>query len=627
MKFKFFSIIIFASANFLTFAGCGAGGPGSPIDKKVESQRCIDCHEQNPISISSVTGKDVTVEFQASSHYTTGKVSCNDCHEKSGQHPESCIRCHGGSPPISVAHSTPLDPIQASPATASHPTLPAHTPKCFKCHFLPSTYTKVDTMTNQVRLNHISSAKTLPGKASYLPYDSSTTYANSCNRCHNPHNNSSGNKQAREWAASGKGDVTAGPWGYSTSPTGGREFRLNGVTYAAVATATTPAIATIATIATIDHSIAYNQCVRCHTTTGYLNFIGQGNSQLPLGSIRPFGQPVLNQGKETLFCNACHSDYSYARRNTGPVTVFYTFSGNTTDAVPKKIRLNGTDTPEIRTDFKNIGTSNLCLWCHTGRETGEVIKIVAKDPTVNFDKLPIILSHYLTGGSSLLQSNGYTFTHLDPLRTYPAGGHQDVGMTDIYGGSARGPCITCHMKPSRHTFEPLSTSKASATNFWLNNVRGLTTACTGCHSEYSAQNIDNKKIAHKAALDAVLGNLTSSVRYRLKPGQANNIRSFSNRAPLSGTFVSWSTSGGRATKKKIRGPDLMGAAFNWVSLVNDYGSYVHNVPYAKKLMYDTIDLLDNGDLDFSTCTKLESGPAYDYLCTKGKTPGFITERP
>jgi hypothetical protein len=73
----------------------------------------------------------------------------------------------------------------------------------------------------------------------------------------------------------------------------------------------------------------------------------------------------------------------------------------------------------------------------------------------------------------------------------------------------------------------------------------------------------------------------------------------------------------------------MGTAFNWASLMNDYGSYVHNVPYAKKLMYDSIDLLDNGLLDYSTCDRLmntHADTAYSYLCANG-TRGSIAERP
>jgi hypothetical protein len=609
-----FSALMIACAGVLACAGCSGEKAGSAADKRVDSQVCIDCHDGLTASVSPVTGLDVTREFRQSAHYRAGKASCNDCHEKSSRHLDQdlCSACHGSTPHIPETASTPLNPVHASPGAPDHPALPAHTPKCFKCHFLPNPYKQKDIMTYQIRLKHLSSAKTIPGRANYLPADSKSAYADSCSRCHNPHNNSSGMNHVREWAASGKGDLAAGAWGAGATPSSGREFRLNGEAYNPNPQMT-------------DQSSAYNQCVRCHTTTGYLNFIGQGGGQFPHGSIGPFGGPPLSQGKEALFCNACHLDYSFARRRTGPVTVFYNTSTNTAQVPPVKIRLNGISAPGVKTRFKDIGTSNLCLWCHTGRETGAVITLVSENPAVSFEKLPIILSHYLTGGASLLQNNGYEFSHLDPARTYPTlGRHQDVGMADYQGGAVRGPCISCHMPATRHTFEPLSTSRTSRTDFWQNSVQQLTPVCTGCHGTYSPADVNSRKIAHRAALAAVLGNLTT---YRLTPGQQNNIRSFVKKGTTA-NFVQYSSNGGLASPK-IRGRDLMGAAFNWVSLMNDYGSYVHNVPYAKKLMYDSIDLLDNGVLDFSTCdrlTKTHADAAYSYLCTNG-TRGTFAERP
>jgi hypothetical protein len=269
----------------------------------------------------------------------------------------------------------------------------------------------------------------------------------------------------------------------------------------------------------------------------------------------------------------------------------------------------------------------------------KAISLLASNPTVSFDNLALIVSHYLTAGASLLQSVGYEFTHLDANRSYSLTGHQNVGMTDIYGGAARGPCITCHMKPSRHTFEPLSTSKSNS-NLWLNSVNGRTSVCSDCHIAVGATNINNKtdinnkKEAHKAALTAVYANLTS---YHLRPAQVYNIRSINKTT--GGAFVKYSTAGSinttgvlqklPANLRNIKGSDLMGATFNYVALTNDFGSYVHNVPYAKKLMYDTIDLLDNGVLDYSTCNRLtamSAAVAYSYLCANG-TSGNISERP
>ena len=43
-----------------------------------------------------------------------------------------------------------------------------------------------------------------------------------------------------------------------------------------------------------------------------------------------------------------------------------------------------------------------------------------------------------------------------------------------------------------------------------------------------------------------------------------------------------------------QGRDTMGAAFNYVLLVSEPGVYAHNPAYAKQLVLDSIDYLDNG---------------------------------
>jgi hypothetical protein len=99
----------------------------------------------------------------------------------------------------------------------------------------------------------------------------------------------------------------------------------------------------------------------------------------------------------------------------------------------------------------------------------------------------------------------------------------------------------------------------------------------------------------------------------------------------SGSIFNAATGTTRVTnwiKAPASGADVMGAAFNYVLLNFDYGAYAHNIFYSKRLLYDSIDLLDDLTLNYSTCSTI--GPVntapFNYLCINGASNNS-TERP
>jgi hypothetical protein len=54
------------------------------------------------------------------------------------------------------------------------------------------------------------------------------------------------------------------------------------------------------------------------------------------------------------------------------------------------------------------------------------------------------------------------------------------------------------------------------------------------------------------------------------------------------------------------GPNNMGAAFNFNLLEHDPGGYVHNRMYVKRLIYDSIDWLDDGIMNYSVGVTLNA---------------------
>jgi hypothetical protein len=68
------------------------------------------------------------------------------------------------------------------------------------------------------------------------------------------------------------------------------------------------------------------------------------------------------------------------------------------------------------------------------------------------------------------------------------------------------------------------------------------------------------------------------------------------------------------TSTDATGKGTMGAAFNYALLLAEPGAYAHNGAYARRLIYDSIDFLDDGALNSSVEATLGgSGSAYDYL--------------
>lgn len=81
--------------------------------------------------------------------------------------------------------------------------------------------------------------------------------------------------------------------------------------------------------------------------------------------------------------------------------------------------------------------------------------------------------------------------------------------------------------------------------------------------------------------------------------------------------------------------DTAGAGFNYNYLWHDYGAFAHNSRYAKRLIYDSIDYLDNGILDYSVGATLDGWTpadpqkrtkAMNYILRNGAVSGNANER-
>jgi hypothetical protein len=83
------------------------------------------------------------------------------------------------------------------------------------------------------------------------------------------------------------------------------------------------------------------------------------------------------------------------------------------------------------------------------------------------------------------------------------------------------------------------------------------------------------------------------------------------------------------------GRNTLGAALNFQLLEHEPGAYVHNSRYSKRLIYDAIDWIDDGVLNYSVGSQLNAlsavadykAGAMLYLLPNGVMPGIAAERP
>jgi hypothetical protein len=410
-----------------------------------------------------------------------------------------------------------------------------------------------------------------------------------CTDCHNPHKQADINK---EWANSKHADpAAANAWAHYN-------WSCDTTCYGDSGSRTT--------------------CQRCHTTTGfaaYADALQSGNTTLAeaisTGSAPPLS-PNLNFKPEMLECKGCHRDNHGTLRNPGAYKATYTI-GQAPNAV-------------ATFQYPDVGASNVCMTCHTGRVSGKAIGQLntGQTATVNFSSYAYsnVDGHYLTAAGTMFQGTAYEYAgrnYTDPA-TYM---HNQIGTPVQPGTGTMGPCIGCHMDrtgmPGNHLFQPISDITGT--------IVVTSEVCFKCHAGSSIDfglvvqdEKDNFDFA-MAALENQL--LVSSPSYSFTAAfpyfTSNNWLIF-NDMDISGN------SGGKHT---------MGAAFNFSLLHHEPGAYVHNSRYAKRVIYDSLDWLDDGQMNYSVGSTLaircnSSPPSW---CAGAKSyllygaPGTSAERP
>ncbi|WP_246545692.1 cytochrome c3 family protein [Pelotalea chapellei] len=497
--FSLFSLLLVAIT-----AGCGSDrkeGSGQSETFRA-SAACIECHAVN--KISPVTGGTIVTEWQRSAHNTQNGAACTACHINNG-HPQ------GGSI------------IKAVPDT-----------QCQTCHTV-------------VRLGtpHFSNFTTSLA-AQYISQTDAPEVQ--CRQCHNPHDTTTLLQYNRDWADSGHGSTKYVP-GDANASSVNSHYPWT--------------------------TASRDVCSKCHTTSGYKKVSSGAASVLTTTNtttntstttVTP-NAPLMSNNKknETIMCSACHINYSWTRRVIGAQTLEYTYDsdlvpggGSDPFAGPAPATVDGL-TAAAAVVLPNIGDSNLCVVCHSGRGNFQSVR------SSRFE------GHHAPTGADLYADLTHVGFEFDGrVYTKPAFfAHPNIGLT-----TGAGPCVSCHMKSTKsHTFEVV-TKNTSGTITAINSQA----VCNGCHSDMTPATLNQEALGYRQA-----GKLLTDYLDNIVPNKPN----YTGAAIL------------RATTPQINAlhVNTYGAVQNSLLVTEDPGGYTHNRFYLKRLLFDSIDWLDNHVFD------------------------------
>lgn len=589
-------------------SGCGEKTVTTPAGSKLEvSQSCIDCHQGNSWN-SPGSLKPIVDEWRKSVHNTSNGAGCADCHEPEVGHPSSCNLCHGGAPP------------SGPPGSVNHVSKnPDQDGTCGKCHRKGASWgvSAYDGVPVDSMFLHYSTGK----RANFV----ATNYKNNCRKCHNPHDPTTAREKLQQWSRSGHGD--------SLSPAKtAMDFKARG-----------------SSVPAKDNVASY--CVRCHTSTGYINYVTSGFSDIRAlpdsdgvrgdTAISPNPRSTyLDKSREVINCNVCHDDgrsndgsaYSYKVRTVPRVFAYFNYSSTPLHQTAWNVKFKQT--------YPDFGPSNVCVVCHTGREIGLIIRI-ASAQGMDFSNQKLITSHYRNTASTLIAVSGFHFyssagKYQNPVYFQ----HNKIGTSasnPANAGGNSGPCIGCHMKNDRsHYYLPVQ-----ETDGVITAIPSDAHVCSICHNSnnphsapWTTTTLREKKKGLTAALSALksmilrpdtkssnaLGSLNSNgtINYSfIDPTDPDKKRTITTWiAPFGSAIVptSGNPQDNNATNAITAGAYTMGAAFNYEMLLGDPGAYAHNSIYVRRLVFDSIDWLYDGIMNQDTKAAL------DYL----KNSGYIT---
>ncbi|WP_129127990.1 hypothetical protein [Geomonas oryzae] len=377
-------------------------------------------------------------------------------------------------------------------------------------------------------------------------------------------------------------------------------------------------------------------CEKCHTATGAANYMSAPatyNAANNNFSHLPGWTATTGSGSnELLYCWGCHSDSATgALRNPGAVKADYNYKG------------------AVAT-YPDVQASNTCLSCHIGQASGDSITALTAAGNT-FTNVSFVNSHYMAAGSLMYVKGGYTNfvpantaagtvsygqsltsdadMTVDVTGAAVAGAltstHRKLGTAAIHGDShnpsffvagnldSDGPCVTCHYAKGDVTKGDNGVADHTL-EFGTKTVNGV---CVKCHSSeaFDAPSletfVEEQSEPFQATLTLALNLL--STKYNITYNQSA-YPYFYDQSASAGAVKNWTRSNFLATPLSAADAEkLMGACFNINLLKRDPAAYAHARTYARRLLFDTIDFLDDGVMNQSAAATAAASGQKDAL--------------
>jgi hypothetical protein len=299
---------------------------------------------------------------------------------------------------------------------------------------------------------------------------------------------------------------------------------------------------------------------------------------------------------QTLNCNGCHTSLvpgllNATRRTPGAYTATWSNGGITASVA-----------------YPNAGDSNLCIRCHSARRAGPNITGGA---TTTAHYLPA--AAVLFGGSAnmvLITANTSTAESPAVNTPFTGGGyefagqnyadlstHKTIGIPAAPAVPTTGPCVGCHMNGAAgHTWNAVTHNEVTGEVTAINSG-----ACSavGCHDGLTQPLVTPASLnAFEATFTTALGTLNTQLQARgifYNPANGSFYQDAVFTTTASNTY--FSTLPAQFLPAVVSVRDLQGAAYNyWLFKYHgaDPAGYVHNTFYSRKLIADSINLLDDG---------------------------------
>ena len=331
-------------------------------------------------------------------------------------------------------------------------------------------------------------------------------------------------------------------------------------------------------------------CAKCHSTTGYLDFLGVDGSEAGVVNVAP---PVGT----TVECVACHNNVTLTK---------------TSVVMPSGIELT------------DLGDESRCMECHQGRQStvsvnDAITKAGVDDDAVSAD-LGFLNIHYYAAAASkygTLAKGGYeyegksydgNFAHVDEFDT----------------------CIGCH---DSHTLEV------------------KLEACSSCHTgAASVEDVRNVRMPGSLVDYDGDGDMEEGIYFELQGLKEMLLAAIQAYADeVAGTAIAYNSASypyffidtngdGEASEDEAIfdnaynawTPRLLKAAYNYQTASKDPGAYAHGGKYHIQLLYDAIEDLNtalSSPVDLSNARRIDHGhfagseEAFRHWDAEGEVPG------